>query len=90
MTNRILISTLRVCSIVVCAAPLAARAQQPVADSVSDSVRKIAPVTITATRQSQALLSAPLAVTVIGKSELENRRGYSLDEALHAVLGVFA
>lgn len=29
-------------------------------------------------------------MTVIGKSELENRRGSSLDEVLHAVPGVFA
>ena len=29
-------------------------------------------------------------MTVIGKTELENRRGSSLDEVLHAVPGVFA
>jgi iron complex outermembrane receptor protein len=78
------------CSTVFCAAPLAVGAQEAAADSASDSARRIAPVTITATRQSQALLTAPLAVTVIGENELENRRGYSLDEALHAVPGVFA
>ena len=72
------------------AVPLAAGAQEPAADSAADSVQRIAPVTITATRREEALLIAPLAVTVIGKTELENRRGYSLDEALHAVPGVFA
>ena len=70
--------------------PLAAGAQGPTSDSTSDSVQRIAPVTITATRQKETLLIAPLAVTVIGKRELENRRGYSLDEVLHAVPGVFA
>ena len=71
-------------------APLAAGAQEPAADSTADSVQRIKPVTITATRQDEALLSTPLAVTVIGKTELENRRGFSLDEVLHAVPGVFA
>jgi iron complex outermembrane recepter protein len=71
------------------AVPLAAGAQEPAADSAADSVQRITPVTITATRREAALLSAPLAVTVIGKTELENRRGYSLDEALHTVPGVF-
>jgi iron complex outermembrane receptor protein len=36
------------------------------------------------------LLSAPLAVTVIGKNELENRRDISIDEVLRTVPGVFA
>ncbi len=71
-------------------APLAAGAQTPTADSTSDTGQRISPVTITATRKTEALLSVPLAVTVIGKRELENRRGYSLDEVLHAVPGVFA
>jgi iron complex outermembrane receptor protein len=75
---------------VLCIATTAASAQAPATDSRADSARRIAPVTITATRSKEALISAPVAVTVIGKEELENRRGYSLDEALHAVPGVFA
>ena len=71
-------------------APLTAGAQAPPADSTADSVRKIAPVTITATRQKGMLLSAPLAVTVIGANELENRKDYSIDEVLRTVPGVFA
>lgn len=71
-------------------APLAASAQAPPADSTSDSARRIAPVTITATRHKGTLLSAPLAVTVIGKNQLENRRDYSIDEVLRTVPGVFA
>ena len=74
---------------VLAAAPFAARAQAP-SDSLSDSARRLVPVTITANRRGESVLGAPLAVTVIGKPELENRRGYSLDEALRAVPGVFA
>ena len=77
------------CCAALWAAPVAASAQAP-ADSAVDSARRIAPVTITATRSKAVLLTVPLAVTVVGKRELENRRGYSLDEVLHAVPGVFA
>lgn len=79
----------RFLTLVYCVAPYPASAQER-ADSLSDSVRRIAPVTITATRRSEALISAPLAVTVIGKTELENRKGYSLDDVLRSVPGVFA
>ena len=51
----------------VCAAPLAGGAQEPAADSAPE-VSRIAPVTITATRQKEMALMAPLAITVIGKS----------------------
>jgi iron complex outermembrane recepter protein len=90
MPNRIQTSIRNLCFAAFCATSLAAGAQEPVADSTADSARRIAPVTITATRQKETLISSPLAVTVIGKAELENRRGYSLDEVLHAVPGVFA
>lgn len=79
-----------ICCAVLLAAPLVVGAQAPTPDSTADSVQRIPPVTITATRQKESLLVAPLAVTVIGKRELEDRRGYSLDEVLHAVPGVFA
>jgi iron complex outermembrane receptor protein len=78
------------CCSVLWVAPLVTRAQAPPADSVSDSARRIAPVTITATRHKGTLVSAPLAVTVIGRTELENRRDYSIDEVLRTVPGVFA
>lgn len=85
-------TTLRLCCCTLfLAAPLAAAgAQAPIPDSTADSVRRIAPVTITATRQKGTLLSAPLAVTVIGKAELENRKANSIDEVLRTVPGVFA
>jgi iron complex outermembrane receptor protein len=85
MLNKI---CLPLCAALCVAAPAAGA--QAVTDSISDSARRIAPVTITATRNREALLSAPLAVTVIGKDEIEYRRGYSLDETLHTVPGVFA
>lgn len=89
MTSRFL--TIRgLCFAVFWVAPFAAGSQALTADSASDSARRIAPVTITATRHKETLLTAPLALTVIGKIELENRRGYALDEVLHAVPGVFA
>ena len=70
-------------------APYAAGAQAP-SDSAVDSARRIAPVRITATRQLEAPISAPLAATIIGEKDLESRRGYSLDEVLRSVPGVFA
>src|SRR5665647_1704394 len=66
----------------------AAAAQVPTSD---DSARvQLPPVTVTATRQSTPLFTVPLAVTMIGKRQLENKRGYSLDDALSNVPGVFA
>lgn len=58
--------------------------------AASDSAQRLAPVTVTATRRTETVLIAPLAVTVIGSRQLENRRAYGLDEALHTVPGVFA
>lgn len=78
------------CCAVLSVAPFTAGAQAPTPDSTSDSVQRIAPVVVAATRQKETLLTVPLAVTLVGKRELENRRGYSLDEVLHAVPGVFA
>ena len=66
----------------------AAAAQVPTSE---DSARvQLPPVTVTATRQSTPLFTVPLAVTLIGERQLENKRGYSLDDALSNVPGVFA
>ncbi|HEX2721274.1 MAG TPA: TonB-dependent receptor [Gemmatimonadaceae bacterium] len=51
---------------------------------------RLPPVTVTATRHATSIFAAPLAVTVIGKKELETKRGYSLADAVSAVPGVFA
>ncbi|HEX6576446.1 MAG TPA: TonB-dependent receptor [Gemmatimonadaceae bacterium] len=70
-------------------APVAGEAQ---ADSTADSTRvRLPSVTITATRSGpSSTYATPLAVTLIPKAQLEDKRGYSLDEAVFAVPGVLA
>lgn len=68
-----------------------ARAQDPTPDSIADSTgTRLPTVTVKAARTSQSTFAVPLAVTVVGRERLENRRGYSLDEALQDVPGVVA
>ena len=70
---------------------LASTAAAQAASDSTDSARvRLAPVTVTATRQATSIFSAPLAVTIVGKAALEKRRGYSLDDAVGNVPGVFA
>ncbi len=69
-------------------APLPLVAQT--ADSAAKDTARLAPVTVKATRTTTSVFAVPSAVTVIGKSQLENKRGYSLDEAVASVPGVFA
>src|SRR5687767_9508604 len=81
---------------------LAVQAQEPVPDSIADSTAVTPPtsadstrtrlptVTVKAARASQSTFAVPLAITVVGRERLENRRGYSLDEALQDVPGVVA
>ena len=60
-------------------------------DAASDSASvKLAPVTVTARRQESSVFDLPLAVTVISKQQLETKRGYTLDDAISSVPGVFA
>ena len=54
-----------------------------------DSLASLPPVTITATRQNESLVMAPVAVTVLGKRDIENRSGYSLDGRVDAWLFPF-
>src|SRR5688572_15697419 len=87
--------------ILVLAAP-GADAQEPAPDSIADSTAVTPPtsadstrtrlptVTVKAARASQSTFAVPLAITVVGRERLENRRGYSLDEALQDVPGVVA
>jgi iron complex outermembrane receptor protein len=51
---------------------------------------EIPPVTITAQRNATSIFETPLAVTVVNKAKMENKRGYSLDDAVADVPGVFA
>ena len=70
-------------------AMLPGQAAQP--DSAADSARvRLAPVTVIATRTTTSVFAVPLAVTLIGREKLENKRGYSLDEAVASVPGVLA
>ena len=74
-----------------CLAATMAGAQEPLQDSVADSARTRLPtVTVKAARASQSTFAVPLAISVVGRERLENRRGYSLDEALQDVPGVVA
>ena len=74
-------------SLLTFAAPAASVAQDPDRDTAKV---KLPPVTVTATRRATSIFDAPLAVTVIEKKKLETKRGYSLDDAVSAVPGVFA
>lgn len=60
-------------------------------DSLVDSARiRLSEIIISATRQEEPMVRAPLALSIISPAELKNRRGYSLDEALREVPGVLA
>jgi iron complex outermembrane receptor protein len=76
-------------SLLLMAFPVASVAQSA-PDSTDSAKVRLRPVTVTATRQATSIFTAPLAVTVVGRKELETKRGYSLDEAVASVPGVFA
>lgn len=65
-------------------------AQAVSADSAAKDTARLAPVTISATRTATPLFRVPFAVTLIDKSAFDNKRGFSLDEAVAHVPGVFA
>ena len=65
-------------------------AQQP-ADSTADSAKvRLPPVTVRATRSTQSVFATPLAISIIGRDRLDDRRAYSIEEALQHVPGVIA
>jgi len=71
------------------AAPDAAAQQS--ADSTVDSAKvRLPPVTVTATRSTQSVFATPLATSIIGRDRLDDRRAYSIEEALQDVPGVVA
>ena len=55
-----------------------------------DTTPRLSKVTITATRSPVSVLRVPLAVTIVGRSQLAISRGYGFDDALNLVPGVFA
>src|SRR5215212_5564910 len=65
-------------------------AQESAPDSADPSGTRLPTVTVKAARTSQSTFAVPLAITVVGRERLENRRGYSLDEAVQDVPGVVA
>lgn len=74
-------------------APL--HAQEPAAprDTVSrfdTAVVRLPEVTVTATRAPARILDVPLAVTVVGREELQDAQGNRVDQALRTVPGVLA
>ena len=70
--------------------PCVTFAQSAPADSTDSAKISLPPVTIKATRTTTPVFAVPLAVSVIDRKHLENRRGYSLDEAVSVVPGVLA
>lgn len=75
---------------IVCSAEREAAAQLP-ADSAVDSAKvRLPPVTVTATRSTQSVFATPLAISIIGRDRLDDRRAYSIEEALQDVPGVIA
>jgi iron complex outermembrane receptor protein len=60
-------------------------------DTPPDTTDYVLPgITVSAARTNAALVDLPMAVTVVGKAELEARNGFRLDEAFEAVPGVLA
>lgn len=55
--------------------------------TTKDTVYTTQPVTVTASRQLQKILDVPLAVTVVPQIDIQNKRGYGLDEVLSLVPG---
>ncbi len=51
---------------------------------------EIGQVTVTATRSPENILEIPYAVSILAKDQLQNIKGYGLDEALSTVPGVLA
>jgi len=75
-----------------CAEVSAAQSPIPRSDEApADSARvRLPPVKITATRQSESIYATPLAVSVVGPVQLQDKRGIGLDEAFSGIPGVLA
>ncbi|RJP73863.1 MAG: hypothetical protein C4539_01100 [Ignavibacteriales bacterium] len=55
-----------------------------------DTAKYLEDITIVATRYAESILEIPYAVTLINPKQLENVKGYGLDEILSSVPGVLA
>jgi iron complex outermembrane receptor protein len=88
MTRRIPVFSV---AMIGCLAATTLRAQDQSPGPIDDSAgTRLPTVTVKAARTSQSTFAVPLAITVVGRERLENRRAYSLDEALQDVPGVVA
>jgi iron complex outermembrane receptor protein len=67
-------------------------AQQPARPDTAaiDTVVRLPDVTVTATRAPARILDVPLAVTVVGREEIQHAQGNRVDQALRSVPGVLA
>jgi iron complex outermembrane recepter protein len=76
----------------VLSAPLAAQESVPrdTSASADTGVVRLPAVTVTATRGPARILDVPLAVTVVGRQELQDAVGNRVDQALRTVPGVLA
>lgn len=72
------------------AAPIHAQRSAARDSAARDSAVKLRGITVSATRDASAILTAPLAVTKISNTELRTVNGFGLDEALSRVPGVIA
>ncbi len=82
--------SIRLLVVAVVLLPIGAVSGQSQPDSTDSARVLLSPVTITATRQTTSIFDAPLAVTIVDRKQLENKRGYSIDDAVANVPGVFA
>jgi outer membrane receptor protein involved in Fe transport len=57
------------------AIPKLGLAQHAPADSTDSAKVRLAPVTVTATRTTTPVYQVPLAVTVLGQQQLQDKRG---------------
>lgn len=76
-----------------CAALLVAgtaAAQQPDTARADSARYRLAPITVSVTREQRSLMEVPLPVTRLGSADLFGAKGYGLDEALEMIPGVVA
>lgn len=81
--------TVLLCAAVFCTA--AAQAQTSSKKKQADTtVYQLEEVTVTATRQEETIIKIPLAVSIVPLQQLQNTKGYGLDEVLGTIPGVLA
>lgn len=78
-----------VCAAVFCTA--AAHAQTSSQKKQADTtIYQLEEITVTATRQEETIIKIPLAVSIVPLKQMQDTKGYGLDEVLSAIPGVLA